>query len=271
MSDSNINEVAKSLLSKNPVKTLPAHPKRVRILLHDQYVVDTVDAVYVWEHEYYPVYYLPRKDFIKDALEILDGDTFIGKNGQRVSFAKLGQGGQGHVVLVVRRSGDDDDEMVRVPVNTGTWFEEEESMEGGHPKDPFKRVDVLFSSRCIRVFWKGTTDVVLAESRGGAWHLYETGLPVRFYLPRTAVKPGVLKESEKGTRTRCPYKGEAGYFDVVVGEGEGEEKRVRDGVWFYENPKSECGAVKGCLCFYNEKFDIELDGKLLERPKTKFS
>lgn len=74
----------------------------------------------------------------------------------------------------------------------------------------------------------------------------------------------LLKPSN--TRTPCPYKGEAEYYDVVLPGG----KVYKDIVWYYPTPLQEAAPVTGCLCFYNEKVDIELDGVLLERPKTKF-
>lgn len=62
------------------------------------------------------------------------------------------------------------------------WFEEEVEVFV-HPKDPFKRVEVLASGRGVRVEVAGR--VVAASAR--AVLLFETGLPVRYYLPKTAV------------------------------------------------------------------------------------
>jgi uncharacterized protein (DUF427 family) len=60
-----------------------------------------------------------------------------------------------------------------------TWFEEDERLTA-HARDPHKRVDVVSSSRAVRVEAQG---VVLAESRRPLM-LFETGLPVRYYLQR---------------------------------------------------------------------------------------
>src|SRR5215217_1105810 len=59
------------------------------------------------------------------------------------------------------------------------WFEEDEGVYT-HPRDPYTRVDILTSSRRVRVEVDG---VVLAESTG-ARVLFETGLPPRWYLPK---------------------------------------------------------------------------------------
>jgi uncharacterized protein (DUF427 family) len=100
-------------------------------------------------------------------------------------------------------------------------------------------------------------------------HLVEPMLPVRYYLPPTAVDPSILRPSS--TRSLCPYKGEAEYYDIVLRE-EGEKEVVyRDLVWWYRYPTVECGAIAGMLCFYNEKVDVWLDGEECGRPKTKFA
>ncbi|KAI1427634.1 DUF427-domain-containing protein [Xylaria sp. FL1777] len=256
----NLDELARSLLTKGPVKTLPAAPKRVRVRLGGSYVADTTRAVYVWEHAYYPTYYVPRESIAAGALTYPPRSTEDGT----YALAVLSAGAASTDRVIVFRTGVLAG-LVRVEFGAvDAWFEEDVRVDV-HPKDPFKRVDVVFSSRPVRVLVAGT-EVARAES---CFHLYETGLPVRLYLPATAVRAELLRESE--TVTACPYKGEANYYDVVVNEGGDGEQRFKDVIWYYKNPKMECAGIAGCLCFYNEKVDIELDGKLLERPKTPFS
>lgn len=96
-----------------------------------------------------------------------------------------------------------------------------------------------------------------------AMHLYETGLPCRFYIPLTAVDQTVLRKSD--TTTKCPYKGIADYYSVEI-NGQVHE----DLFWYYRAPTLECAKVEGLVCPYNERVDITLDGKKLERPKTPF-
>ena len=75
---------------------------------------------------------------------------------------------------------------MRIPfAAVGAWFEEDVEIYV-HPKDPYKRVDILASSREVRVEMGGRE---VARSRGGCW-LFETGLPVRYYLEKTAVSGG---------------------------------------------------------------------------------
>lgn len=261
-----LEKLAESLLAKGPVKTLSTTPKRVRVRLGGKFVVDTTRAVLVWEHAYYPAYYLPLADFRAGALEYDDGGE-----GKMKGFvtATLRGGKERWTDLVLIFRGKVLTDLVRVPHDeVDGWFEEDVRIDV-HPKDPFKRVDVLYSSRPVRVLVAG---VEVAHARAGCFQLYETGLPVRFYLPPAMVHSGFLVES--GRRSACPYKGTAGYFSVVFPPGLGgeeNERRFEDLVWYYENPKLECAAIAGCLCFYNERVDIELDGVLLDRPETKFS
>jgi uncharacterized protein (DUF427 family) len=115
------------------------------------------------------------------------------------------------------------------------WLEEDDPIYV-HPKDPYKRVDIRSSTRPIRV---ETDGAVIAESPW-AMHLFETGLPTRYYLPRSAVKWEHLKPSD--TVTRCPYKGEASYFDVHTPSG------VRkDAIWWYKHPVAESLSIAGMV------------------------
>ena len=140
------------------------------------------------------------------------------------------------------------------------WFEEDDPIYV-HPNDPYKRIDIRQSSRKIRVEVDG---IVLAES-SWAKHLYETGLPVRYYLPQTSVLKWSLLEPSK-TRSWCPYKGHAEYYDVIVN---GERKK--DLVWFYHTSGPDTPAIAGQICFYNEKVDIFIDDVKQDVPKTKWS
>lgn len=133
-----------------------------------------------------------------------------------------------------------------------TWLEEDIPIYG-HPKDPFKRLDILPSTRPIEVRIAGKT---IAKSNF-ANHLHETGLRVRYYLPLASVDPAILRPSS--TTSYCPYKGTAEYYDVVL-----DGKEYKDVVWYYKAPIHESLAIAGLVSFYNEKVEILLDGKVVE-------
>ena len=79
-----------------------------------------------------------------------------------------------------------------------------------HPRDPYHRVDVLRSSRHVRVEVDGT---VVAETDRPC-RSFETGLRPRYYIPRADVRFDLLTPTD--TRTTCPYKGVASYFAATI-------------------------------------------------------
>jgi uncharacterized protein (DUF427 family) len=132
------------------------------------------------------------------------------------------------------------------------WLEDDEPLLA-HARDPFKRIDVRRSSRHVVVEHDGA---VLADSRRPLL-LYETGLPVRFYLPPEDVRD--LQPS--ATRTRCAYKGEAEHFS----------HNGVDVAWVYRAPLFDAPPIKDHVAFYNERVDLIVDGERQERPRTQWS
>jgi uncharacterized protein (DUF427 family) len=139
------------------------------------------------------------------------------------------------------------------------WLEEDEPVYT-HPRDPYSRVDILHSSRHVRVELDGE---LLAETRHPTI-LFETGLPPRYYLPLSDVRRELLRPSDSATH--CPYKGTAGYWSVQV-----NGKLYEDLVWIYRTPLPESQKVAGLACFYNERVDLVIDGAREQRPATPFS
>ncbi len=139
------------------------------------------------------------------------------------------------------------------------WYEEEEEVFV-HARDPRTRVDVLPSSRHVRVVIDG---VVVAESRR-PHVLFETTLPTRYYIPRDDVRMELLEPTS--LKTRCPYKGIASYWNLRVGQ-----RVAQNIVWSYPNPIDECPKIRGLLSFFNERVDLYVDGELQARPTTPWS
>lgn len=86
----------------------------------------------------------------------------------------------------------------------------------------------------VRATWKGT---VLAKSDD------TVVVEGNHYFPPESVDPERLKESR--TRTTCPWKGEASYYDVVV---DGEVNR--DAAWYYPEPKAAAQEIRGHVAFW---------------------
>ena len=135
------------------------------------------------------------------------------------------------------------------------WREEDEHIVS-HPHDPFGRIDVLHSSRHVRVEHDGR---LLAESTRPML-LFETLLPVRFYLPREDV---AVRLQLSDTVTYCAYKGRATYYSVPDGP--------RDVAWAYHQPLHDAEIVRDRVCFFDEHLDVTVDGERRDRPVTPWS
>jgi uncharacterized protein (DUF427 family) len=139
------------------------------------------------------------------------------------------------------------------------WFEEDEEVFV-HPRSPYTRVDILRSSRSVRIEVAGA---VVAETIRSTF-LFETGLPRRTYIPKLDVRMDLLDPTPSATM--CPYKGTARYWSVRVG---GEVHP--DLAWSYDAPFRESAPIAGLVAFYDEHVDVFVDGQLQPRPKTPFS
>jgi len=139
------------------------------------------------------------------------------------------------------------------------WYEEDDEVFV-HPRDPGHRVDVLNSSRHVKVIVDGE---VVAETRRPRL-LFETGLPVRYYIPRLDVRMDLFEPTD--TLTRCPYKGVASYWSVRAGG-----TIHKDLAWSYKSPIPECPKIENLIAFFNERVDLEIDGERPDRPRTPWS
>jgi uncharacterized protein (DUF427 family) len=92
--------------------------------------------------------------------------------------------------------------------------------------------------------------------------LLEAGhLPV-YYFPPEDVRTDLLEPT--GTSTHCPYKGDASYWSIRVGE-----RVVRDAVWSYQDPLPERIDIKGYLALYWNRVDawFEEDDQVFVHPR----
>jgi len=246
--------------ARGSVRIEPGH-KRVRAYLNGELVADTRTPFLVWEHPYYPTYYLPAAD-VRAALIDADETEHSPSRGDaeilhvKVATATAERAARRYPASPLEQLRS----LVRIDWNAMTeWLEEDEPVYT-HPRDPYKRVDILASSRHVRVELDGVT---VAESRQPRI-LFETGLPPRYYLPLPDVRMDLLRPSE--TTSHCPYKGTASYWSVDAGRGE-----HKDIVWIYRTPLAESQKIAGLACFYDERADVYLDGELQDKPKTPFS
>jgi uncharacterized protein (DUF427 family) len=236
-------------------------PKRLRTYLGGDLVADTLTPVLVWEVPYYPSYYIPVGDIHAELLPAGETEHSTSRGDGAVYHVKTATGTAERAARRYENSPLAElRDLVRLDWNAMTeWLEESEPVYV-HPRDPYKRIDILASSRHLRVEIDGIT---VAESRQPRI-LFETGLPPRYYLPLTDVRMDLLRPS--GSQSHCPYKGTASYWSVDTGRGVHP-----DVVWMYRAPLPESQKIAGLACFYNEKTDLYVDGKLQGRPRTPFS
>jgi uncharacterized protein (DUF427 family) len=236
--------------------------KRIRAYLGGELVADTTRPLLVWEKPYYPAYYIAVSDVRIELLEADGGVAHSPSRGDGRTFT-IRAGGKEVTAAALRYDESPFAELrdaIRIEWDAmDAWFEEDEQVFT-HPRDPYTRVDILPSSRHVRVEVDGVT---IAESAKPTL-LFETGLPVRYYLPKTHVRLDLLAPTE--TESHCPYKGQAEYWSVRVGD-----TVHPDLVWSYPTPLPESQKIAGLVSFYNEKVDIYVDGVLQDRPSTKFS
>jgi uncharacterized protein (DUF427 family) len=190
-------------------------PRRVRAVRGGETVLDSDEVLLVWETGSLPHYAFPH------------GDVHIAAKDEPHAAG---------YVTVEWHAAD-------------AWFEEDERVEI-HPRDPYTRIDSFKTSRRVTVSVAG---VELAVSTR-ATALYETSLPVRYYLPRADVRMDLLEAS--GTLTECPYKGAARHWSARVGD-----RLVDDVAWEYDvGVRREAEPVQGLIAFYNERVDLHVGG-----------
>ena len=232
-------------------------PKRIRALIDGVAVVDSTNARLLREIGP-PVYYFPIEDVRTDVLE---------PSTTRRDIPGKGEAAYHHMRVDDRLEEDaawtfdapDPDAgflkgyvALRWAAMDG-WFEEDDEVFV-HPRDPFKRIEALQTSKRIEVRVGGE---IVADSRR-AVVLLEPGHPIRYYFPKTDVRLDLLSSSP--TSSRCAYKGEANYYSVGA---------VEDAAWSYRYPAAEVARVGGMVCFFNERVDeIVIDGEQMEKPST---
>ena len=129
------------------------------------------------------------------------------------------------------------------------WFVEDEPVYA-ELRDPYHRVDVLSSHRHVTVELDGC---ILADTHRPKL-LFETGLPVRHYIPWSDVRLDLLEISD--TVSQCPYKGDGQHWNLVK-DG---TVIVRDAAWSLPHPLPEGAPAAEHVCFYSDRVAVTVDG-----------
>jgi uncharacterized protein (DUF427 family) len=228
-----------------------------------------------WEHHRFPVYYFRLSDIRQEYLT----NKIAGDNEVDI-YDLVVDGKTSAAAVTVAKAADLNGYAKIDPTKVDAVFEEDERIFG-HPRDPYKRIITLQSSKKVQI----EIDGVEVASTTRPVLLYETGLPLRFYIPHTDVRLDLL-EDDTETRSYCPYKvcslsfscpslfilmtssqGDASYYFVKLPNGE----KKRGLAWWYKTPKTETSEIKGHVAFYDEKVDVRVNGVRNQRPVTQFS
>lgn len=236
--------------------------KRVRAYFGGVAVADSTNVRLVWENPNYPTYYLPLVDVRTDLLHA-SGETRHSPSRGDAQLFDIRVGDRVAAAAAYRYAESPLEELRELVAFTWSAldhiFEEDEEVRV-HARSPYTRVDVLPSSRTVRV----EIDGVVVAASDHPMLLFETGLPTRYYFAKPDVRLDLLVATE--TVSACPYKGTARYWSVAI---DGTEHA--DLAWCYEYPLHESIRIAGLICFYNEHVDVFVDGEPQARPNTPFS
>lgn len=103
-----LKELVRQLAKNGPVKAMHT-PKRIRLLFGGAFIADTAaaaSALYIWEHEYYPQFYLPMEAFVAPKgfdVNLTHGEAITDEKGKVVG---------GGLEIAVRRKGTNDEYKV---------------------------------------------------------------------------------------------------------------------------------------------------------------
>jgi uncharacterized protein (DUF427 family) len=224
------------------VDTEPS-PRHVRAVVGGVVVADSKRVLLLRERGHTGVYYFPMDDVRTDLLERSERSSHCPYKGD-ASYWSLSVDGR-RVEDAVWAYEDPLPERTDIKGYVAFywdkldhWFEEDEEVFV-HPRDPHHRV--AESTKPVLVF--------------------ETGLPVRYYLPKLDVRLDLLTPTE--TVTRCPYKGQARYWSI---------SNVEDAAWSYTYPLPAMGSLGAHIAFFQERVDeLWVDGEQVERTQTRWS
>lgn len=127
--------------------------------------------------------------------------------------------------------------------------------ESSWPKNPHYVMDLDPLPFRVRAVVNGET--VIDSTR--CLVMFELGHAPIYYLPRADVRMDLMTPSDQASH--CPYKGDASYWSLTVGDRE-----VANAIWSYEDPYPEMAQLKDLIgVFWNRMDtwyhdDVEVDG-----------
>jgi uncharacterized protein (DUF427 family) len=243
------------LVPAMPQRVLYAEPlrRRLRAELGGRTVVQSDDAVLLFEPGRYPVAYFPLADFAEGALRQTDHRSEHRDLGETVWFEIIGdtrhaaRGAWQHIALPEHAAILEG--KIALAWRAMDGFYEEDDRILGHAADPYHRIDIRRTSRHLEV---RAGDRVVADTTSPLV-MYESGFAPRWYVPRADVVGEALTSVD--LQTFCPYKGVASYYDIAD---------IRHAAWSYRAPFDAMAAIGDLVSFEPEKVQVMLDDERLE-------
>jgi uncharacterized protein (DUF427 family) len=109
---------------------------------------------------------------------------------------------------------------------------------------PDHPITITATPERVRVTFNGQ---VVADTRR-ALLLQEASYKPVFYIPRDDAQMALLAKTAHSTH--CPYKGDASYYTIRVGE-----RTAENAIWSYESPFPAVQQIAGHLAFYPNRVD----------------
>ena len=109
---------------------------------------------------------------------------------------------------------------------------------------PDHPITIAPNGKRVRVTFAG--HVVADTAR--ALTLQETTYRPMHYIPREDADMSVFVRTDH--QTYCPYKGDAAYYSIKVGD-----RVAENAIWTYEQAYPAVAAIEGRLCFYANRVD----------------
>ena len=231
--------------------------KRVRVVFGGEVIADAPDGMYVWEHPFFPQYYLPLSAVADGVLTpIADREG----RGLRCDVLGGGRVASGAAVSFPDHPIPELHDHVRFEFGAmDASFEEDEEIIV-HPRDPGTRVQTLPSSP-PRHGQRGRS----GDSRRRPPDVPPRDGPAAAHLPpqaRRAPRPADADDHLVAVPVQ-------GHGALLVGHDPGR-CACRPGVEL-PDPLRESMGIAGLIAFYDEHVDVTVDGVALPRPVTKFS
>lgn len=218
-------------------------PRRVRARFAGEVVLDSTRGALLHESNILPRLYVPFEDVRGDLLERTEHTTHCPFKGDASYWSvRVGDRVAENAVWTYESPIAEASwlrGLVSVyPERMDAWLDEDEEVTG--LRDPYHRVDARRSSRRIevradsRVLARSERPVVVAE----------TGLPLRFYLPREDVAADLRPSA---TTKTCPYKGRSSYWSL---------DDIEDVAWSYAEPLESMLAARDMVCFDASRVEV---------------